>query len=222
MVDDSWSFVAPAARNSFSGHASRRTNVGDKAEARQSNNLPRSYDCRWTRSRKAEVGAAIIDGTLSLSDACARYRALPEEMRAWRAAIRRWGKRCPSSEYEAMASKGYLSRLNTMEWPRMLIAGDMVIDMQGGIVYGVRDVFLSEIRAQILSLLVAFKGQVVPRCMLMMHVYGEGVYRSDIRTLDVHVYHVRTIIECVARNVYVEEVWGRGYLLRLIPSRDKH
>ena len=53
--------------------------------------LPPPETKRWVSRRKAEVGAAVRGGLLTLEDACRRYTLTVEEFLAWQHAIDRFG-----------------------------------------------------------------------------------------------------------------------------------
>lgn len=53
--------------------------------------LPPPETRRWVARRKAQVVAAVRAGTLSLEEACTRYKLSAEEFAAWEQAIDRHG-----------------------------------------------------------------------------------------------------------------------------------
>jgi len=53
--------------------------------------LPPPETRRWVARRKAQVVAAVRAGTLSLEEACSRYKLSAEEFAAWEHAIDRHG-----------------------------------------------------------------------------------------------------------------------------------
>jgi len=61
----------------------------------------------------------------------------------------------------------------------------------------------------LLALLVAYAGVIIPRAEVLMRVWG---YSSEIRTrtLDVHIRHLRRKLGAYA-DVYIETVFGIGH-----------
>ena len=61
----------------------------------------------------------------------------------------------------------------------------------------------------LLALLVAYAGVIIPRAEMLMRVWG---YSSEIRTrtLDVHIRHLRKKLGVYA-DVYIETVFGVGH-----------
>ena len=53
--------------------------------------LPPADTKRWVARRKASVVAAVCSGTLSVQEACRRYRLSLEELLAWQRAVERHG-----------------------------------------------------------------------------------------------------------------------------------
>ena len=53
--------------------------------------LPPPNTQRWVIRRKAEVGAAVHGGLLTLDEACERYRLTNEEFLGWQQSIERYG-----------------------------------------------------------------------------------------------------------------------------------
>ena len=62
---------------------------------------------------------------------------------------------------------------------------------------------------ELLSLLVQYAGQIVPRDALLMQVWGYGV-EIRTRTLDVHVRRLRKKLGAYA-DQYIETIFGIGY-----------
>ena len=53
--------------------------------------LPPADTQRWVIRRKAEVGAAVRGGLISVDDACSRYQLTDEEFMSWQASIDKHG-----------------------------------------------------------------------------------------------------------------------------------
>lgn len=49
--------------------------------------------CRWTGAKKAIVAAAVLEGVISVAEACARYELSLEELGTWQRAYCRSGWR---------------------------------------------------------------------------------------------------------------------------------
>jgi transposase-like protein len=61
------------------------------SESKATFGLPPLGTRRWTSRRKAEVVAAVDDGSLSLKEACESYDLSPDEFAGWQRAYRNFG-----------------------------------------------------------------------------------------------------------------------------------
>jgi DNA-binding response OmpR family regulator len=73
---------------------------------------------------------------------------------------------------------------------------------------------LTQKEFDLLAILVQRAGELIPRSMLLMTVWGYGV-EIQTRTLDVHILRLRKNLGSCARQ-YIETVFGVGY--RFQPS----
>src|SRR5216684_1233987 len=76
---------------------------------------------------------------------------------------------------------------------------------------------LTQKQFDLLALLVRRAGEIIPRPILLMLVWGHGV-ESRTRTLDVHIRQLRKNLGSYATQ-YIETVFGVGY--RFQPSIDR-
>ena len=65
--------------------------IGPLGEPLTIESLPPVGTTRWVVRRKAEVGAAVAGGLLTLEDACKRYSLSLEEFTSWQRAVDRSG-----------------------------------------------------------------------------------------------------------------------------------
>ena len=63
----------------------------DAADVSALHDLPSPDTRRWVVRRKAVVVQAVRNGTITLQEACRRYRLSVEEFLAWQRAIERYG-----------------------------------------------------------------------------------------------------------------------------------
>jgi DNA-binding response OmpR family regulator len=94
----------------------------------------------------------------------------------------------------------------------LLTAGDLCVDVTRRRVFlGERMVELVPKEFELLVLLMRNRGVALSRALLLEHVWGDD-FRSDPRTVDVHIRWLRTKIESdAARPYYIETVRGHGY-----------
>ena len=94
----------------------------------------------------------------------------------------------------------------------LLTAGELCVDVGRRRVFcGEREVELVPKEFDLLVLLMRNRGMVLSRDVLLKHVWGDD-FKSDPRTVDVHIRWLRTKIEPdAAQPRYVETVRGHGY-----------
>ena len=64
----------------------------------------------------------------------------------------------------------------------------------------------------ILELLSLRKGTTLTKEMFLNHLYG-GMDEPELKIIDVFICKLRKKLKAVARDHYIETVWGRGYML---------
>ncbi|MDW7740483.1 MAG: response regulator [Bacillota bacterium] len=102
------------------------------------------------------------------------------------------------------------------EEPKKVIQiGDLQVDLlQHRIRLGEKDVNLTSKEFALLSFLATNAGNVYSREQLLEQVWGYDYY-GDVRTVDVHIRHIREKIEADPSNPdYIITVWGTGYKIR--------
>jgi DNA-binding response OmpR family regulator len=94
----------------------------------------------------------------------------------------------------------------------LLMAGDLCVDVGSRRVFsGEREIELVSKEFDLLVFLIRNRGQALSREVLVQHVWGDQ-FRSDPRTVDVHIRHLRSKIEPdAAQPHYIETVRGHGY-----------
>lgn len=98
---------------------------------------------------------------------------------------------------------------------KKITLGDLEIDLikQKVVIKG-REVSLTSKQYALLSFLASNPGRVYSREQLLEEVWGHD-YESDLRTVDVHIRHLREKIEeRPADPRYILTVWGAGYKFR--------
>jgi two-component system cell cycle response regulator CtrA len=65
---------------------------------------------------------------------------------------------------------------------------------------------------QMLELLSLRKGTTLTKEMFLNHLYG-GMDEPELKIIDVFICKLRKKLKSVARDHYIETVWGRGYML---------
>ena len=95
--------------------------------------------------------------------------------------------------------------------------GKLVVNLDTRIVsVDDRAVHLSGKEYGLLQLLSQHKGRVVAKEMILEHLYG-GINEPELKIIDVFVCHLRKkLARATGGNHYIETVWGRGYVLRII------
>jgi DNA-binding response OmpR family regulator len=93
-----------------------------------------------------------------------------------------------------------------------LTAGELFVDVtRRRVFFGERAIDLVPKEFDLLVFLMRNRGVALSRTLLLKHVWGED-FRSDPRTVDVHIRWLRTKIEPdAARPFYIETVRGLGY-----------
>jgi DNA-binding response OmpR family regulator len=102
------------------------------------------------------------------------------------------------------------------EEPKKVIQiGDLQVDLlQHRIRLSEKDVNLTSKEFALLSFLATNAGNVYSREQLLEQVWGYDYY-GDVRTVDVHIRHIREKIEADPSNPdYIITVWGTGYKIR--------
>jgi two-component system cell cycle response regulator CtrA len=72
---------------------------------------------------------------------------------------------------------------------------------------------------QMLELLSLRKGTTLTKEMFLNHLYG-GMDEPELKIIDVFICKLRKKLKAVARDHYIETVWGRGYMLH-DPEEEK-
>ncbi|MDE2356631.1 MAG: response regulator transcription factor [Alphaproteobacteria bacterium] len=92
--------------------------------------------------------------------------------------------------------------------------GDIVVNLDGKTVEvnGTR-VHLTGKEYQMLELLSLRKGTTLTKEMFLNHLYG-GMDEPELKIIDVFICKLRKKLKAVARDHYIETVWGRGYMLQ--------
>jgi two-component system cell cycle response regulator CtrA len=74
----------------------------------------------------------------------------------------------------------------------------------------------------IIELLSLRKGTTLTKEMFLNHLYG-GMDEPELKIIDVFICKLRRkLAEALNGEDYIETVWGRGYVLRDVPSDEKH
>ena len=94
----------------------------------------------------------------------------------------------------------------------LLTAGDLCVDVGSRrVFYGEREVELVPKEFELLVVLMRNRGQVLSREVLVKHVWGDD-FKSDPRTIDVHIRWLRTKVEPDAAHPrYIQTVHRYGY-----------
>ncbi len=92
--------------------------------------------------------------------------------------------------------------------------GDIVVNLDGKTVEvrGER-VHLTGKEYQMLELLSLRKGTTLTKEMFLNHLYG-GLDEPEVKIIDVFICKLRKKLTILAKDDYIETVWGRGYMLR--------
>ena len=92
--------------------------------------------------------------------------------------------------------------------------GDIVVNLDGKTVEvrGER-VHLTGKEYQMLELLSLRKGTTLTKEMFLNHLYG-GLNEPEVKIIDVFICKLRKKLNILAKDDYIETVWGRGYMLR--------
>ena len=92
--------------------------------------------------------------------------------------------------------------------------GDIEVNLDGKTVEvrGER-VHLTGKEYQMLELLSLRKGTTLTKEMFLNHLYG-GLDEPEVKIIDVFICKLRKKLNALAREDYIETVWGRGYMLR--------
>ncbi len=92
--------------------------------------------------------------------------------------------------------------------------GDIVVNLDGKTVEvrGER-VHLTGKEYQMLELLSLRKGTTLTKEMFLNHLYG-GLDEPEVKIIDVFICKLRKKLNVLAKDDYIETVWGRGYMLR--------
>ncbi len=92
--------------------------------------------------------------------------------------------------------------------------GDIVVNLDGKTVEvrGER-VHLTGKEYQMLELLSLRKGTTLTKEMFLNHLYG-GLDEPEVKIIDVFICKLRKKLNILAKDDYIETVWGRGYMLR--------
>lgn len=71
---------------------------------------------------------------------------------------------------------------------------------------------------QMLELLALRKGTTLTKEMFLNHLYG-GMDEPELKIIDVFICKLRKKIEAVSNGIiYIDTVWGRGYVMRDIET----
>ncbi len=113
--------------------------------------------------------------------------------------------------------KAILRRSTTTEEEskKQIQIGKLQIDLlQHRVRLGEKEISLTSKEFALLSFLAVNAGNVYSREQLLAQVWGYDYY-GDVRTVDVHIRHLREKIETDPANPeYIITVWGTGYKLR--------
>ena len=92
--------------------------------------------------------------------------------------------------------------------------GDIIVNLDGKTVevHG-RRVHLTGKEYQMLELLSLRKGTTLTKEMFLNHLYG-GLDEPEVKIIDVFICKLRKKLNLLAKDDYIETVWGRGYMLR--------
>ena len=92
--------------------------------------------------------------------------------------------------------------------------GDIEVNLDGKTVEanGAR-VHLTGKEYQMLELLALRKGTTLTKEMFLNHLYG-GMDEPELKIIDVFICKLRKKLKAVAKDHYIETVWGRGYVMR--------
>ena len=162
--------------------------------------------CRQIR-KKLEVPIIMltarsedIDKVLGLELGADDYMTKPFNSRELVARIKAILRRSAASETESK---------------KQIQIGDLQIDLlQHRVRLGDKEISLTSKEFALLSFLALNAGNVYSREQLLAQVWGYDYY-GDVRTVDVHIRHLREKIETDPANpVYIITVWGTGYKLR--------
>jgi two-component system cell cycle response regulator CtrA len=92
--------------------------------------------------------------------------------------------------------------------------GDIVVNLDGKTVeVNGRRVHLTGKEYQMIELLSLRKGTTLTKEMFLNHLYG-GMDEPEVKIIDVFICKLRKKLNLLAKDDYIETVWGRGYMLR--------
>ncbi len=124
----------------------------------------------------------------------------------------------PFNSRELVARIRAILRRSTVreeEAKKMIQIGDLKVDLlQHRVRLGEREVSLTSKEFALLSFLAANAGNVYSREQLLEQIWGYEYY-GDLRTVDVHIRHLREKLENDPGNPdLIITVWGTGYKIR--------
>ncbi len=92
--------------------------------------------------------------------------------------------------------------------------GDIIVNLDGKTVeVNGQRVHLTGKEYQMLELLSLRKGTTLTKEMFLNHLYG-GMDEPEMKIIDVFICKLRKKLNLLAKDDYIETVWGRGYMLR--------
>ena len=121
----------------------------------------------------------------------------------------------PFHKEELVARMHAIIRRSKGNAQSLIIIGELVVNLDNKTVeVAGQQLHLTGKEYQMLELLALRKGTTLTKEMFLNHLYG-GMDEPELKIIDVFICKLRKKIEAVSNGViYIDTVWGRGYVMR--------
>lgn len=121
----------------------------------------------------------------------------------------------PFHKEELVARMHAIIRRSKGHAQSLIIIGELVVNLDNKTVeVAGQQLHLTGKEYQMLELLALRKGTTLTKEMFLNHLYG-GMDEPELKIIDVFICKLRKKIEAVSNGViYIDTVWGRGYVMR--------
>ncbi len=125
----------------------------------------------------------------------------------------------PFHKEELVARMHAIIRRSKGHAQSLIIIGDLVVNLDNKTVeVAGQQLHLTGKEYQMLELLALRKGTTLTKEMFLNHLYG-GMDEPELKIIDVFICKLRKKIEAVSNGIiYIDTVWGRGYVMRDIET----
>lgn len=125
----------------------------------------------------------------------------------------------PFHKEELVARMNAIIRRSKGHAQSLIIIGDLVVNLDNKTVeVAGQQLHLTGKEYQMLELLALRKGTTLTKEMFLNHLYG-GMDEPELKIIDVFICKLRKKIEAVSNGIiYIDTVWGRGYVMRDIET----